>query len=75
MKELQEAPFWLWILVPAILMLQGTWLFRNAQGRGKGKMAWFWGIWGLTGAPTPAVCYLLFVILPDRRKARKKFAQ
>lgn len=71
MKELQEAPVWLWILVPIILMIQGTWLFRNAQDRGKGKMAWFWGIWGLTGFPSPLVCYLLFVVLKDKRKAAK----
>lgn len=72
MNELQEEPLWLWIGIAAVLMLQGIWLFRNAQERGKGRMAWFWGIWGLTGAPTPAICYLLFVVLPDRRKAAKK---
>jgi hypothetical protein len=72
-NELQKAPLWLWICIAAVLMLQGMWLFRNAQGRGKGRMAWFWGIWGLTGIPTPALCYLLFVVLPDRRKAGRKY--
>jgi hypothetical protein len=71
-SELQKAPLWLWLCIAAVLMLQGTWLFRNAQGRGKGRMAWFWGIWGLTGFPSPALCYLLFVVLPARRKARQE---
>jgi hypothetical protein len=69
-KELQEIPVWLWMLLAAVLLLQGTWLFRDAQDRGKGKAAWLWGIWGLTGAPAPTVCYLLFVVRPDRRKQK-----
>lgn len=60
-----------WIFVAAVLLLQGTWLFRDAQKRGLGKLAWFWGIWGLTGAPSPTICYVCFVILPDKRRARR----
>ncbi|MEK5239747.1 hypothetical protein NST99_29215 [Paenibacillus sp. FSL L8-0470] len=71
MSELKDVPLWLWICLAAVLMLQGTWIFRDAQKRGKGGMAWFWGVWGLTGIPTPAVCYLLFVILPDRRRRKR----
>ncbi|MEK3879999.1 MULTISPECIES: hypothetical protein [unclassified Paenibacillus] len=70
MKELQEIPVWIWIILAAVLLLQGTWLFRDARDRGQGMKAWFWGIWGLTGAPSPAVCYLLFVVLPDKRKRK-----
>lgn len=72
MKELQDIPFVVWVCLAAVLLLQGSLLFRNAQKRGKGRMAWFWGLWGLTGAPTPSVCYLLFVVLPDRRRAKRK---
>jgi hypothetical protein len=71
-KELQDVPFWLWVGIAAVLLLQGTWLFRDARKRDKGKMAWFWGLWGLTGAPTPTLVYLLVVILPDRWRAKRK---
>ncbi|WP_151737440.1 hypothetical protein [Paenibacillus tengchongensis] len=68
MNELREVPVWLWIFVAIILSVQAVCLFRDAQKRDKGKAAWFWGIWGLTGAPSPTICYLLFVMLPDRKK-------
>ncbi|MBW4083782.1 hypothetical protein HYD27_20715 [Paenibacillus sp. S150] len=70
---MQDVPYWLLGGIAVALLLQGTLLFRNAQKRGKGKMAWFWGIWGLTGIPTPLICYLLFVVLSDWRKANRKF--
>ncbi|MNC12989.1 Negative regulatory protein YxlD [compost metagenome] len=72
MKELQDVPYWLWACIGAVLLLQGTWLFRDARKRDKGKMAWFWGLWGLTGAPTPIIVYLLVVVLPDRWRAGQK---
>ncbi|MNH34545.1 Negative regulatory protein YxlD [compost metagenome] len=72
MKELQDVPYWLWACIAAVLLLQGTWLFRDARKRDKGKMAWFWGLWGLTGAPTPIIVYLLVVVLPDRWRAGQK---
>lgn len=72
MKELQDVPYWLWACIAAVLLLQGTWLFRDARKREKGKMAWFWGMWGLTGAPTPTIVYLLVVVLPEWKRARQK---
>ncbi|WP_379162983.1 hypothetical protein [Paenibacillus sp. sgz5001063] len=72
MKELQDVPYWLWGCLAVVLLLQGTLLFRDAAKRGKGKMAWFWGLWGLTGFPTPLLCYLLFVVYSDRRKENRK---
>ncbi|CAH1222386.1 MULTISPECIES: hypothetical protein [Paenibacillus] len=72
MKELQDVPYWLWACIAAVLLLQGTWLFRDARKRDKGRMAWFWGLWGLTGAPTPIIVYLLVVILPDRWRTGQK---
>ncbi|KWX80477.1 hypothetical protein [Paenibacillus jilunlii] len=72
MKELQDVPYWLWGCLAVTLLLQGTLIFHNAQKRGRGKLAWFWGIWGLTGIPTPLICYLLFVVLPDRKRANRK---
>ncbi|WP_143804361.1 hypothetical protein NYE24_15130 [Paenibacillus sp. FSL H7-0350] len=58
------------MILAAVLLLQGTWLFRDARNRGQGMKAWFWGIWGLTVVPSPAVFYLLFVVLPDKRKRK-----
>lgn len=72
MKELQDVPYWLWACIAAVLLLQGTWLFRDARKRDKGRMAWFWGLWGLTGAPTPIIVYLLVVILPERWRTGQK---
>jgi hypothetical protein len=71
-KELQEVPYWLWACIAAVLLVQGTWLFRDARKRNKGRMAWFWGLWGLTGAPSPILVYLLVVILPDRWRTKRK---
>lgn len=36
MKELQEIPVWIWIILAVVLLLQGTWLFRDARDRGQG---------------------------------------
>jgi len=69
MNELREIPAGWMILIIAALLLQGTWLFRNARKRG--KRAWFWGLWGVTTVPTPTVVYLLVVIFPEVRKQRK----
>ncbi|WP_410512339.1 hypothetical protein PaeBR_20375 [Paenibacillus sp. BR2-3] len=63
MNDLQDIPLWLFFLLAAGLLLQGTCLFRNARKRG--KRAWFWGLWGITGLPMPTVVYLLVVVLPD----------
>ncbi|MDU5144375.1 MAG: sigmaY antisigma factor component [Paenibacillus dendritiformis] len=60
-----EVPWWLWVLIAVILLVQGTWLFLDARKRG--KYPWFWGIWGFTGTPTPLLCYLLFVVKPWRK--------
>lgn len=71
MSELREVPVWLWICIAAVLLVQGIWLFLAEQQRGKGRRAWFWGIWGLTGFPSPAVCYLLFVVWPEARRRKQ----
>ncbi|MBT2292463.1 hypothetical protein J7E73_25680 [Paenibacillus albidus] len=66
MSELRELPVGLWIGLAAGLMLQGTLLFRDARLRG--RRAWFWGLWGITGIPTPTLVYLLLVVLPALKK-------
>jgi hypothetical protein len=69
MNELQNVPLWLWLLIAVLLMLQGTLLFRDARRRG--RKAWFWGLWAITTVPSPALVYLLVVILPERRRRKK----
>lgn len=69
MNELQDIPLWLWILIAVLLMLQGTFLFRDARRRG--RKAWFWGLWAITTVPSPVLVYILVVILPERRRRKK----
>lgn len=72
MSELQEMPLALLVTIAVVLMLQGSWLFHNARARGRGRQAWFWGLWGMTGFPTPVLVYWWFVMLPDRRRTKGK---
>ncbi|SEU25201.1 hypothetical protein [Paenibacillus sp. NFR01] len=69
MNEQKDLPLWFWICLGIFLLIQGNLLFRDARKRG--RKAWFWGLWGITGTPTPVICYLLFVVWLDRRRARK----
>lgn len=46
-----------WVGIAVLCFLQGTWLFWDA--RQKQLYPWFWGIWGLTGFPTPLIVYLI----------------
>lgn len=72
MKELQlqDVPLWVWLCLAFGVMLQGTLLFRDAKRRG--KMPWFWGLWGMTNIPTPSIVYLLLVVLPEQRRRNRK---
>ncbi|WP_379131409.1 hypothetical protein [Paenibacillus sp. sgz500958] len=70
MNESQGFPAWLFIPLGIALLIQGTLLFRDARKRG--KKAWFWGLWGITGLPTPTVVYLLVVVLPEIRRENRK---
>jgi len=65
MNELKEIPVWLIAILAPILLFQGTWMFIDAGKRGKWR--WLWGLWGLTGTPTPLLIYLIFVWFPDER--------
>lgn len=52
-------PVWAWLLLAALLLTQGAWLFRDAKKRD--AWPWFWGIWGCIQFPTPLVVYWLLV--------------
>ncbi|MED3795626.1 transcriptional regulator [Niallia alba] len=62
-------PYLLFLLILSLLA-QGTFLFIHAKKNR--SFAWFWGIWGLISLPLPSIIYLLFIILPQKRKARKE---
>lgn len=47
------------VLLIAVLLTQGTWLFMDARQRS--RYPWFWGLWGLISAPVPTIVYLLVV--------------
>lgn len=64
-EEIAAIPLYLWILVPAILLIQGTWMFLDA--RKNGHNYWLWGILGLIQFPT----YLLIYLFYSRKISRK----
>ena len=58
-------PVYVYILTACLVLVQGIFLFRDAQKHGHN--AWFWGIWGLTTCPMPLILYFLLA-----RKIYKK---
>lgn len=52
-------PWWQWVLLAALLLTQGTWLFLDARRRG--ARSWFWGLWGVIQCPMPLLVYWLLV--------------
>lgn len=61
----ESLPWYGWVLVTAILLSQGTWLFLDARRRG--VPAWLWGMIGLVQAPVPLLLYWLIVVRRNRR--------
>ena len=54
------------IILFSIVLIQGTWIFRDAQKRG--IFPWLWGLWGLIQAPLPIIFYYIFVIRKDKKR-------
>lgn len=54
------------IIAFGICFIQGIWMFRDAQKRG--RFPWLWGLWGVLSCPLPIIFYYFFVI----RKSKKK---
>lgn len=61
-----ELPLAACIAIAVLLFAQGTWLFIDARKRR--RYPWFWGIWGLTGFPTPLVVYLVVTRMIKKRR-------
>ncbi|WP_055105212.1 hypothetical protein [Paenibacillus ihumii] len=62
-------PWWVFVLLAVLLLVQGTWMFIDARKRGRN--AWFWGLWGVINFPSPLLVYLLVVVWADYRKAKR----
>ncbi|NUU75555.1 hypothetical protein HP552_09960 [Paenibacillus xylanilyticus] len=60
------SPIWL-ILIAIVLFVQGTWIFQDARKRG--RFPWLWGLWGITGFPTPLIVYWLVVVRSERKRS------
>lgn len=58
------SPIWL-VVIAVLLLIQGTWIFQDARRRD--RFPWIWGLWGITGFPTPLIIYWFVVIRSDRR--------
>ena len=67
---MNELEWYVIVLIVMSLLVQSTVLFIDAKKRN--SFAWFWGILGLIQFPTPTVFYLLFVIVPHKRKQKRK---
>lgn len=61
-----ELPLAAWFGIAVLLLVQGTWLFLDARKRL--RYPWFWGIWGLTGFPTPLIVYLIVRQIVEKRR-------
>lgn len=59
MNDTSHLPLYAWIIIACLLLSQSIWLFRDAQKCRRNP--WIWGIWGITGAPTPLIVYLIVV--------------
>jgi len=70
LEELRELPWFLWVIIPPVLIAQGTWLFIDARRRG--SYPWFWGVWGMIYFPLPLVLYFIFVRKVYRHFGKRK---
>ncbi|WP_438432529.1 sigmaY antisigma factor component [Gorillibacterium sp. sgz500922] len=66
----ESLPVWAWLLIAALLLTQGTWLFRDARKRG--AWHWLWGLWGCIQFPTPLIVYWLTVRGGAKRLIKRK---
>ncbi|MFZ7121005.1 MAG: hypothetical protein ACOWWH_08665 [Eubacteriaceae bacterium] len=66
-SDLSIIPYWVWTLLAVILLIQGTWIFNDANKRGMNR--WLWGLLGLLNTPTNLIVYLIVsrTILGTRR--------
>lgn len=56
-EELSIMPLYAWIIIAVILLVQGSWIFNDANKRGMNK--WVWGLFGLLNCPSNLIVYLI----------------
>lgn len=56
-SDLSIIPYWVWILLAVVLLIQGTWIFNDAGKRSMNR--WLWGLLGLLNTPTNLIVYLI----------------
>lgn len=64
-----EMPLWVWIVLPAILLAQASWIFCDASKRGENK--WLWGLFGLIQFPSSLILYLIITRIIFKHKSCK----
>ncbi len=57
MNELEMISPFLWVIIVALLLIQASWIFYDAQRRGENK--WLWGLFGLLNVPSNLIIYLI----------------
>lgn len=67
--SLEEIPLVWLILLAIVLLVQGTWIFRDARRRG--RFPWLWGLWGITSFPMPLIIYWFVAVRADRRPPKQ----
>lgn len=57
----------IYIFLFIILIIQGTWVFRDARKRGN-KYYWFWGLLCSINIPTNLILYLIVRKIIEKKK-------
>jgi hypothetical protein len=59
----------LWALLGTLVVVQATWIFRDARRRGE-VYAWLWGLFGLVNVPSSLIVYILVTRRGNTRCAK-----
>ncbi len=65
-RDLTEVPLILWVLLGAVLLVQGSWMFYDAKKRK--EYPWIWGLFGLLNTPTNLLIYLVVTRIIKKKK-------
>lgn len=55
---MSKCPLSAWIFLGALVIIQATWIFRDARLRGE-SYACLWGLFGLVNVPSSLIIYIL----------------
>ena len=54
---LENYLIYIWALIGIVLIIQASWIFRDASKRGEAK--WLWAFFGLLNTPSNLIIYLI----------------